>query len=276
MYVCLNGSLVGGRIRWPEFAHFAARMGFPGTEVNLRRAMDEGLDSSRALFAELKLKPAVVDLPVNFRKDEASFREGLKNLGDAAAFAAALGCPRMIEIIPPSSETPKAELRKIYLDRLRACSEVLERSRVRLGLEFISPLHLRKRLPYEFLWRMDEMLEFTKECGSNVGLLLDAWHWHHAGATPKDIIAAGGDRIVYVHVSDAPDLPPEKIVDNQRLLPGEGVIDLVGFFRALKQISYEDGISPEILGRLKGMTPEEGAKLGLQTTREVMRRAGVA
>ena len=38
---------------------------------------------------------------------------------------------------------------------------------------------------------MDEMLEFAKECGPNVGLLLDSWHWHHAGATPKDIVGAG-------------------------------------------------------------------------------------
>jgi sugar phosphate isomerase/epimerase len=182
----------------------------------------------------------------------------------------------MIEIILPSSDTPKAELRKILKDRLRACAEILARSHVRLGLEFISPLHLRKRRRYEFIWRMDELLEFAKECGPNVGFLLDAWHWHHAEATTKDIIEAGGNRIVHVHVSDAPDLPPEKIVDNQRLLPGEGVMDLVGFFRALKQVGYKDGVSPEILGRLKGTAPEEGARLGLQTTLEVMRKAGVA
>lgn len=276
MYVCMNGSLVKG-VRWPEFAHLAARVGFPGTEVNLTRAMAEGLDSTRALLAELKLKPAVVDLPVRFRGEEAQYQEDLKKLDHAAHFAAAIGCPRMIEIIMPSSNTPKPELRKILRDRLRACSDILLRHRVRLGLEFISPVHLRKRFPHEFIWRMDEMLEFAKECGSNVGLLLDAWHWHHAGATTGDILQAGGDRIVNVHVSDAPDLPPEKILDNQRLLPGEGIIDLVGFFQALEKAGYEHGVSPEILGRgLREMPPEEGAKLGLESTLAVMRKAGVA
>jgi hypothetical protein len=81
VYVCLNHSLVG-RVPWPEFAHLAARVGFPGAEVNLRKARDEGLDSTRALLAELKLKAAVVDLPVQFRRDEATFREGLKGLED--------------------------------------------------------------------------------------------------------------------------------------------------------------------------------------------------
>ena len=68
-----------------------------------------------------------------------------------------------------------------------------------------------------------------------------------------------------------------KIRDNERLMPGEGVIDLPAFFRALKKIGYSDGVSPEVFGRgLKNMPPEEGAKMGLETTRAVMRRAGVA
>ena len=121
------------------------------------------------------------------------------------------------------------------------------------------------------------MLEFTKECGSNVGLLLDAWHWHHAGATPADIVAAGKDRIVHVHFDDSPDLPPEKIRDNERLMPGEGVINLVGFLQALKKIGYEDALSVEVFGRgLKDMAPEDAARLGLRTAREVLRKAGVA
>jgi sugar phosphate isomerase/epimerase len=154
---------------------------------------------------------------------------------------------------------------------------VLARSQVRLGLEFLGPLHIRKRFPNEFIWRMDEMLEFAKECGPNIGLLLDSWHWHHAGATPKDILAAGKSRIVHVHLADAPDLPPEKIVDNERLMPGDGVIDWNGFFGALQKIGYEDGLSPEIFGRfLKELTPEEAARRALNGSLAVMKKAGVA
>ena len=70
-------------------------------------------------------------------------------------------------------------------------------------------------------------------------------------------------------------MPPEDVRDNQRLMPGEGVIDLMGFFKALKAIGYEDGVSPEPLGRIpKEMSAEEGARLGLETTLAVMRKAG--
>ncbi len=124
---------------------------------------------------------------------------------------------------------------------------------------------------------MPEMLAFARECGPNVGLLLDVWHWHHAGATTDDIIKAGKDGIVHVHFNDAPKLPPDQIRDNERLMPGEGVINLVGFLRALQQIGYQDALSVEVFGSgLKDMTPEEGARRALETSRGVMRKAGVA
>ena len=65
-------------------------------------------------------------------------------------------------------------------------------------------------------------------------------------------------------------------MDSERLMPGEGVADLVGFFRTLKKIGYVDGVSPEIFGRgLKDIPPEEGAAMGLRTTTAVMKKAGV-
>lgn len=276
MFVSLNGSLTR-KMEWPTFARLAARVGYGGADVNLSGALKEGLDATRALLAELKIRPGLVSLPVGYSRDEETFQAGLKQLDEAAKFSAAIGCPRMMTVLPPGSQTPAAEFRKILRDRLTAISEILLRSKVRLGLEFLGPWHLRARLPHEFLWRMDETLEFAKECGPNIGLQLDAWHWHHAGATAADIVAAGKSRIVSVHVSDAKKQPPEEVRDNLRLMPGEGVIDLVAFFRALQRIGYEDAISPEPLGRIpQDMSPEEGARLGLETTLAVMRKAGVA
>ena len=192
-------------------------------------------------------------------------------------FSVAIGCPRFATWVPSSSETPKAELRKIYKARIAACANVMARSHARLGLEYLGPLHIRKQFPHEFIWRMNEMLEFAQECGPNVGLVLDSWHWHLAGATAADILAAGRNGIVHVQVNDAPDIAPELIRDNERLMPGEGIINLTAFLQAVKEIGYEDGVSPEVFGRgLKNMPPEEGAKMGLDTTRAAMRKAGVA
>lgn len=274
MYVSLN-STVAPRVAWPEFARLAARVGYGGTDINLAGAMKEGLEATRALLAELKLRAAYCSLPVTATRDEDTFKKGMEGLEAAAKFAGGIGCNRMVQVMPAGSPTPKDELRKTLKERFIAVGKVLAGQDVRLGFEFLGPLQLRSRSPNEFIWRMNEMLEFAKECGPNMGLLLDAWHWHHAGATVQDIIAAGKSGIVTVHVSDCAKMAPEDVRDNQRLMPGEGVIDLVGFFKALKQIGYEDGVSPEPLGRVPADMPaEEGAKLGLSTTLAVMRKAG--
>jgi len=276
MFVSLNGTLVGNKAPWPDFARLAARVGYGGTDLSLAPAMKEGLDATRELLTELKLRTAFCSLPVNATRDEDTFQKSMEALPAAAKFAAGVGCNRMVAVVSPSSPTPKEELRKTLLARYTAVGKVLADYNVRLGFEFLGPLQFRTRAPHEFIWRMNEMLEFAKECGPNVGLLLDAWHWHHAGATVADIVAAGKSRIVTIHVSDCAKMAPEDVRDNQRLMPGEGIIDLVGFFRALKQIGYEDGVSPEPIGRVPPeMSAEDGAKLGLQTTLAVMRKAGV-
>jgi sugar phosphate isomerase/epimerase len=276
MYAAYNRQLTAGRVQWPEAAQLAASAGFPGVDVYSGTALQAGLDKSLQLLAHYKLRPAAMDFPIEFRQDEATFQKGLRTLPEAASFAAALGCPRMTMHVPASSDTPKPEQRRIYLDRFRACAEVLARSNVRIGFEFLGPLHLRKARRYEFIWRMDEMLGFAEECGPNFGLLLDSWHWHHAGATVEDILAAGKERIVHVHLNDAADQPAEEVRDNERLLPGEGVIDLKGFLHALRKIGYEDALSVEVFGRgLKEMLPANAAKLGLESAVGVMRDAGV-
>ena len=276
MFISLNSSMTR-QMDWPDFARLAAKLGYGGVDVNLSAARLMGVEDTKAFLGSLKMQPGVISLPVRYSNiDEAVYQADLKQLDESAKFAAAIGCPRMMTVLPPSSQTPKPQLRAIIKERLQAIDAVLARSNVRLGLEFLGPLHFRTRNPHEFIWRMDEALEFSKECGPNIGLTLDAWHWHHAGASAADILAAGKSRIVHIHVSDARAQPAEEVRDNQRLMPGEGVIDLATFFRSLEKIGYTDAVSPEPIGRVPAeMSPEDGARLGLETTRAAMKRAGV-
>jgi sugar phosphate isomerase/epimerase len=275
MFLALNSVLLGGRVKWPDFARLAAQIGYPGADIMLTPAMDAGFEATNRLLQDLKIRPAAIDLPVEFRKDDAAFDASMAKLKPAAEFAQQIRCPRMITYIMPSSDTPKSELQALYKQRFTRIAQVLAEHQVRLGLEFLGPLEFRKKFKYEFIWRMNDMLQFASEIGSNVGLLLDSWHWHHAGASTDDIIQAGKQKIVHVHFNDAPNLPPEQIHDNQRLLPGEGVINLVGFLQALQKIGYVDALSVEVFGRMKDATPEEAARRGLEASLGVFKKAGV-
>ena len=46
----------------------------------------------------------------------------------------------MMAVMSPASPVPKDERRKFVKDRVMAISEVLQRSNIRLGLEFLGPL----------------------------------------------------------------------------------------------------------------------------------------
>lgn len=287
MFLAFNNSFTGGQpgsangparvMDYADFLRLAAATGFAGADVTLGNAMKMEAGAVRSLFSELNLRPGLASqIPNLFVKDEAAFQSNFKRLRECADFMSAIGCQCMYGVIMPSSDVPKAEQRKIYKDRLQSVSEMLRPSNINLGLKFVGLVAYRKRQPYEFIWRMDETLEFAKECGPNIGVMLDSWHWYHAGATPADILAAGKSRITSVHVSDARKQAPEEVKDDQRVLPGEGVMDLVGFFGALKEIGYEGAISPEPLGRFpREMWNGEGAKLALAATRSVMRKAGI-
>lgn len=277
MFLSLNSTLtVSSRLLWPDFAGLASKVGFPAVDVMLDAALKDGAAATNHLLDDLKLRPAILGFPVEFRKDDEVFEQGLARLDRAAQFARDIHCPRMMTYIGSSSPIPKAELRALYKKRFSAAAAILNRYQVRLGLEFLGPLHIRKQFPNEFIWRMNEMLDFARECGPNVGLALDSWHWYHAGATPDDIVHAGRQGIVHVHFNDAAAQPPEKVRDNERLMPGEGVIDLISFLHALQTIGYTDALSVEVFGRgLKEMTPEQGARLGLESARKVMQKAGV-
>jgi sugar phosphate isomerase/epimerase len=277
MFLALSSALTGTKVQWPEFARLAARLGYGGADLNLNAAMKEGVDATRSLYTDLKIRGSFCSLPVNTTGTQELFDRGMTTLDDAAKFIAAVGCPRMMMVLPTSSTTPADELRKMLSERLTTVAKVLAAHNVRLGLEFLGPLMFRTRAPHEFIWRMGDAVDFAKEIGPNIGVVLDAWHWHHSGATTDDIIKAGKSRIVTIHLSDAAKQAPEDVKDNQRLFPGEGVINLVGFFQALKQIGYEDGVSPEVIGRVPAeMSAEEGAKLALDASLAVMRKAGIA
>lgn len=279
MILCYNASLHGGRLTWEASLVVARAAGFDAIDIPLRDAArcaissaggkDRGDPNSasrqatatKSLLAGLRLAPGVGDLPVEFRKDETTFAAGLNTLDSFARLAAGIGCPRMSTWVPCWAEDSYTETYSRWQRRFRNVAAILAAHGVRLGLEFISPMHLRQLGREPFIWRMDDMLEFAASIGPNVGLLLDSFHWHLSGATGDNIRRAGRERIIHVHLNDAPKKQPDIVRDDERLLPGEGAIALDEFFAALRDICYRDAVSVEILGnRLSALSPSQAAR----------------
>ena len=67
--------------------------------------------------------------------------------------------------------------------------------------------------------------------------MLDSCHWHASGAQPLDGYPVG--RLALVHLNDAPAKPPREIEDADRVLPGDGVINLKALIQELRSSKYQ-------------------------------------
>lgn len=244
---------LGGEIgSLDSFVSLAAKHGFGAVDVGggeLREWADRvGLDAARAALQEQQVAIGAVGLPVEWRAGEAMFREGIVQLARDAEIAAQFGVTACTTYILPSTDEKAAHFMAVATRRMRICAEILGAHGIRLGLEFVGPHHLRTRWANPFVWTIDETLDWIDAIGKpNVGLLFDAYHWYTTEADEADILRLRPEQIVHVHINDAKPLPVSEVLDNDRLYPGEGVIDLATFLCSLNVIGYRGVVAQEIL-----------------------------
>jgi sugar phosphate isomerase/epimerase len=233
-----------------QFIDLAAEYGFQTIDVDARGLVKHfgGAEQAKERLQQKGLIIGSIGLPVEWRSTNEAFLSGLASLIEEAEAAASLGCKRCCTYVLPSVDMNAAHFMVLATKRLRLCAQILGAYGIRLGLEFVGPHHLRTQWKNPFVWTMQETLDWIEAIGEpNVGLLLDAYHWYTNELTVADIERLRVDQIVHVHINDAPDLPVAEVLDNGRLYPGEGVIDLAGFLRALHTIGYAGPVAQEIL-----------------------------
>ncbi len=256
----------------------AAQYGFDAVDLDAKGFVSEyGVERAKELLQVNNIKLGSIGLPVEWRSTDEVFRNGLKALAESAAAAADLGCTACCTYILPSTDLQPAHFMALAVKRLRICAQLLDGFGIKLGLEFVGPHHLRTRWKHPFIWTQEETLDLIAAIGTpNAGLLFDAYHWYTNGQDAADIAKLEPSQIVHVHINDAPDVPMEQALDNGRLYPGEGVIDLAGFLRGLQEIGYDGIVAQEILTAAK---PTEAAEQLVQRSKtgfdKVFAEAGI-
>ncbi len=279
MYPALAPSAIGVRLDLEETARLTAQAGFKGLAVEIP-ADEKAAEAVRRALEGNKLRPAAWGLPVEFRRDEETFRAGLEKLPAIARSAKQIGADRCSTwILPFSDELPFEENFELHRARLRECAEALAEHGIRLGLEFVGPKTLREGHRYEFIHDQEGMLSLCDAIGTgNVGLLFDAFHWYTSHGTREDIGKLSDALVVDVHINDGIEgRGPDEQIDNERCLPGEsGVIDLVAFLQGLQAIGYTGPVTPEPFSkRVAGLSPEDAIRETAEALLEVWERAGV-
>jgi 2-keto-myo-inositol isomerase len=77
-------------------------------------------------------------------------------------------------------------------------------------------------------------------------VVIDTFHWMLGDGSLDALRACDAARIAVVHVNDAPSADLARLDDADRVLPGEGVLQLDGFYRTLAETGYDGVLSVEL------------------------------
>ena len=273
-YICLNRGTTGGNLSQEEFVKLAAEAGFAGADVDINYGVQYGVAKLADIYAKHNMRFGGWGAP-DFRAESAKLPEGLTQLKKMAPVAAQLKADSCATWIMPSSDMPFLENWNFHVSRIKPIADILRDHGLRFGLEFVAPYHLRRKFKHEFIFTPGLMLELADAIGTNVGLLVDSFHCYTAGTTWHHLAEIPAEKIVLAHLNDAPRVPVGEVQDGERLLPGDGGIDLTEFLKALRRTGYDGPISLEVFNKqLRSMPAPQAAALAWQATKRVLAAAG--
>ncbi len=235
--------------------------GFTGLELNPSLLEGRSATEVAETLAGEELVAAGFGMPVQFREDEARWKEDLEKLPAIAKTMSEFGMSRTFTWIMPGSNDKNFDQNyEFHVTRLKPVAAILADHGIRFGLEFVGPKTSRDSFRHPFVYTTHAMLRMAKEVGANCGLLLDSWHWYTSEGTEADILALNEQDVVYVHTNDAPaGIAVDDQLDHKRELPkATGVIDLDTFFGSLRKIGYQGPVVVEpFLASLKELPSDE-------------------
>ena len=191
---------------------------------------------------------------------EEEYPAALEEVKRRLEIAARLGSPWLV-CTPPRKPCDIEQVRRRYKDLLGLGRQV----GVRPTFEYISFFRSVSQLGQA--WQLVQDVD-----DSDATLILDAFHSWNSGSTIEELQAIPVDRISHYHIDDADcNVPPMQQTDPDRVMIGEGVIDLSAEIRVLNEKGYSGAISLELFNQeLWARDPREVLKIGIERLRELI------
>jgi sugar phosphate isomerase/epimerase len=225
---------------------------FKLAEDSLERFRKSGLAAATAVPAV----PSILSLPL---------MEGPEDPGERVE-AICTGIRRLAPFEPPCVLflTGPGDDRGAILDGVRAIADEGHRTGVRVALE---PIQREFADLWTIVSSLDEAAALIAESRADVGMIYDTWHlWRE----PLEQIERHRDRIYGVHVADWRE--PTRNT-NDRILPGDGVIEFGPIFEALRWeglFDLEIFSEAELTGSLWRKEPSDLAAEGVEKLRGIL------
>lgn len=260
---CLNTSTIKPQPLL-EKIRLTAAAGYAGVELWINDLYEhvgrggEIRDVERALADHGLIVPCSIAVRQWGEASEAEYPLMLDEVRRRMELAARIGAPYIVAT-PPREPCDLAQLTERYRDLLRIGRE----TGVRPTFEYISFFGSASRL--------DQAWQVVREAGDDdATLILDAFHTWNSGGSLDDLRAVPVERISHYHFDDAArEIPAGRQKDPDRVMPGEGAIDLRAEVQVLRENGYRGTVSLELFNpQLWREDPQDVLRIGLDRLRE--------
>lgn len=281
MQPALNCRSLNADLKLEQLLDVASAAEFEGIEVKMAdvcaQAEQTSWDATRNLFAMRKIKPInfIDGMYPGLLAPPDKYDEALKTWTHFCKAASLINCKMALVIINPrTDESPSLAMSQSIL-RLRELAKIAMDWGVTIAIEALGiKKGISPRLDGKnyFMDRYSQSVELAESSGvSNIGVILDAFHWHVSGGSLDEIDATPDGRLVLFQISDAPAGVPSELRDSQRVLPGEGVIDLPTLLKASRGKRFDGYVSLEIFNeQIWAMEAMEAAKRSVKTVKHFL------
>lgn len=168
------------------------------------------------------------------------------------------------DVPPPLTQATFAQVER----SLRELAAAGEEHGVRIALEFQANSALGNNL-------QTAAALIAQAASPQLGLCLDAFHWHVGPSTTEDLAYLTAQNLFHVQVCDLADTPRELARDAHRILPGEGDIPLAPLMAHLRQIGYAGCVSVELMNpQLWQVPPLQLADAAMASLRRLVATSG--
>ncbi|MEQ9375536.1 MAG: sugar phosphate isomerase/epimerase family protein [Imperialibacter sp.] len=251
--LALNPGIIGVKANFAQTLDYAIQHGYeaisPFTQEVMKDYSSAQLNEIMAKMKANKISYDSTNIPVEFRRDEAKFKEDLKDLPKFCEAMQKQGATRINTWIISSHGTlTYNENMRQHASRLGECAKIMNDYGIRLGLEYLGMRTLVAGNRYTFISSMKEGKELIAAIGTgNVGFVLDSFHWYCANDTLEDIKTLTPSDIITADINDArAGFKREEQQDGKRELPlATGVINMKDFLQGLIDIGYDGPVRTE-------------------------------
>jgi sugar phosphate isomerase/epimerase len=183
-------------------------------------------------------------------------KQAMRRLAENIEWAHTLGA-KVLETVPMWHGSPdeRGDAWKRAVEAYSQSAATAKAAGIVLAIEPV------RRQESDLVNTLSEGVQMAREVGHpHVRMMGDTHHMHYEDTDPAAAAREAAGWVIHMHFSD-----------NDRLPPGQGVMDLAGIVRALSEIGYEGSLSLSEMA--KAPDAETAAREGLRATRGLIEEA---